>query len=952
MKLLVSFLSILFFSYGNAQELQNDANTLLLLHFNNTTTGASGETPIQTNNITYQPGVQNQALYISNNTQLRFDTLNNFYSKRGTIEFWVRPEAQGGTMFLHQPAVNGFNIGVGAWTVLDVNLGVPGFTRSVTVPGIFDVNTWYHLAFTWDNNSLKLYKNGQLQATTNVGYDLPLVNLSYFNIGSTHWGTNQVVGRIDEFRISKVVRTPFEILQSYLLGINVQINNLHLTNSNPIPMYKTWKVYMNNPGWWRTPEVYTVYNGTTYILPNSALTWTIADTTKAKIINGDVFALNYGTTQLTGTYNNLSVTITLNILTPTQEPETLTTINPQLSTPANCREKLMPVVIIAYFPTLNGTHIDQTEADQWFPVDITLVQNAKTRVQSIAKHAKFSLEEGSKFRGHNNANARPYLGYEVVDIIYVYEPIPRGRPYGTTPGLFLFEPYEILNRFGGEDYVNTHGVKEFWIFGLGMSNVVMPESNMSSPTTGDVSNSFRINDDLPVYDKTFILYGYNYSRSGNEAVHNHGHQIEAMMDHVNYLQDGNTTLFWTNFVGRVNNQPPIGRCGDTHHPPNTTQDYDYHNLTLVNSDILNWLPSGGTQTQVNKFTWENMPYPWPPNMYFNASGNVIDHLHITAESDWYILWMQSIPGFGQQIPYNTGFLSNWWKIICDWDDYYNKGLYRQFPDATPNPCGPICGSVFTDPGGNGSYPNNSSSVRIFCPNISGEKVKMDFTSFQTQALFDKLYVYDGPDIHYPLISSGNGIGSGICNVAGGFWGNLNSNLPGPFLSTHDSGCLTFRFCSDNTITDAGWNASVSCIACTGTVSTKFDNVEGSLRWEIYCAQPNDVINFSTSLTNDTLQVSNSPLIINKNLSILQNANSKLNIKSVGSNRLFDVLPGKSFSIKDINLYPGIGIHGRAIRNQGTLTLNNVSIYDHNLSGSTILNSGILNSFGSVYLNTN
>ncbi|MBK8700652.1 MAG: hypothetical protein IPN29_14415 [Saprospiraceae bacterium] len=512
-----------------SQPLTTDASTLLLLNFNNTLQGAAGENPTQSQNITYQAGMHGQALYISSNTLLRYDTIQNIRTPKGTIEFWVRPEVQG-TAFHMQPAINGMNIGVGVWTVLDVNLGVAGQTRSVTVPNIFDVNTWYHLAFTWDNTSLKLYKNGQLQATTNVGYNLPVVPLPYFNIGSTNWGSGQLVCRMDEFRISNRARTAFEVLQSYLAGINVQINNLSLASTTPVNMYKTWKIYLDNPGWWKTPEVSTVYNGTTYILPNSALTWTVSDPTKAEVVNGQVKALNYGTTQLIGTYGNLSVSLTLNIMQPVSEPETLPTIDPLLSTPVNCNEKLMPVVIIAYFPTLNGVSIDQTEADQWFPNDISLVANAKTRVQSIAKHTKFSLEEGSKFRGYSNPQAQPYLGYEVVDVIYVYEPIPRNRPVpNSNPVRHYLEPYEIIKRFGGENYVNNDGVKEFWIFAMGMAVVEAPESNMSSPTTGDISNSYRYNDDLPVYDETFIVYGYNYSRSGNQAIHNHGHQIEAMM---------------------------------------------------------------------------------------------------------------------------------------------------------------------------------------------------------------------------------------------------------------------------------------------------------------------------------------------------------------------------------------------------------------------------------------
>ena len=54
------------------------------------------------------------------------------------------------------------------------------------------------------------------------------------------------------------------------------------------------------------------------------------------------------------------------------------------------------------------------------------------------------------------------------------------------------------------------------------------ESNMASPFTGDISNSFREPDDLPILDHTYIVYGINYRRTQAEAVHNVGHQMEAI----------------------------------------------------------------------------------------------------------------------------------------------------------------------------------------------------------------------------------------------------------------------------------------------------------------------------------------------------------------------------------------------------------------------------------------
>ena len=50
---------------------------------------------------------------------------------------------------------------------------------------------------------------------------------------------------------------------------------------------------------------------------------------------------------------------------------------------------------------------------------------------------------------------------------------------------------------------------------------------MSSPLTGDISNSNRDNTDLPIYNSTYTVYGQNFRRSHAEAVHNHGHQLRG-----------------------------------------------------------------------------------------------------------------------------------------------------------------------------------------------------------------------------------------------------------------------------------------------------------------------------------------------------------------------------------------------------------------------------------------
>jgi len=121
---------------------------------------------------------------------------------------------------------------------------------------------------------------------------------------------------------------------------------------------------------------------------------------------------------------------------------------------------------------------------------------------------------------------------------------------------------------------------------------------------------------------------------------------------------------------------------------------------------------------------------------------------------------------------------------------------------------PVCGGTFVDAGGvNGNYLNNSNITYTICPTIVGELVTVTFTSFNTEANWDPLYVYNGNSTAAPMIASANGAGNTAGAVAGGYWGNA---IPGPFTSSSPDGCLTFKFLSDASITQSGWTANVTC----------------------------------------------------------------------------------------------------------------------------------------------
>jgi hypothetical protein len=134
-----------------------------------------------------------------------------------------------------------------------------------------------------------------------------------------------------------------------------------------------------------------------------------------------------------------------------------------------------------------------------------------------------------------------------------------------------------------------------------------------------------------------------------------------------------------------------------------------------------------------------------------------------------------------------------------------------FTTAPNPPMQPTCNSMWYDSGGpTGDYGNNENYVVTICP-PAGQVARVTFSAFNTEANWDRLHIYNGPDITSPMFSSGNTAGSGSSPYgAGGWWGDLSNNLPGPFISSDPSGCLTFAFWSDASGIRAGWAAMIEC----------------------------------------------------------------------------------------------------------------------------------------------
>lgn len=286
----------------------------------------------------------------------------------------------------------------------------------------------------------------------------------------------------------------------------------------------------------------------------------------------------------------------------------------------------IPLLLVHYFPT-KGNLIDRNITG-----DVsTPLAEIRTHTHATTATVIDALQQGSRFRAYKRPAAAPSLRYTVVDSIEFLEALPTWRKPGHRAPMTDYDA--IMQRIDAQTWVTVRGVKEIWIWGYHGDVVDLWESNMAGPW-GDISNSDRDLHDLPIFDRTYTVYHYNYGRGPSEAVEDHMHQIEAVLRHID------PDLFWNKFVGK----PGEGRCGWTHYPPNGMRDYDWHNRTVVMSDIEDWQPEGGGQRlPVNCDRWQS------------------DSLR------WFIYWMQSLPGAENGLTYRGRPLSNWWTFIGDFD---------------------------------------------------------------------------------------------------------------------------------------------------------------------------------------------------------------------------------------------------------------------------------------------
>ncbi len=196
----------------------------------------------------------------------------------------------------------------------------------------------------------------------------------------------------------------------------------------------------------------------------------------------------------------------------------------------------------------------------------------------------------------------------------------------------------------------------------------------------------------------------------------------------------------------------------------------------------------------------NLPTTWLWNFGDPASGanntsTLQNPSHTYATTGMYTVTLTATNSFGTRTVTKTNFIN--------YDPTNPFCTNVVMPATGTGPDATACSGTIFDPGGpTGQYPNNADGKITIAPAGAGS-VTLTFTSFDLEANWDFLRIYDGPNTNSPLIN---------VPLSG-------PSIPGPITSTGSA--LTLHFTSDNVVTRDGFAATWTCAPVTSPPVANF-----------------------------------------------------------------------------------------------------------------------------------
>lgn len=291
-------------------------------------------------------------------------------------------------------------------------------------------------------------------------------------------------------------------------------------------------------------------------------------------------------------------------------------------------------------------------------------------VKNISNELLTSINEATKFHGYKDPAAPQFLKYTIAAVKKYYSKIPRGYLLNPDTGVYRPDYNQILTQNNICDYVDNKGVTEVWMFGYHFGAIEPDESRMSSKY-GDISNSWPKEEQLPAQyriplcNKPYVLYNYNYDRTSLEMLHNKIHQLENILAYADRTYPPTlentargSSSFWGNFSEYVqsttNHNSYRSSCGNAHYAPNwssMSDEYRYDLQTMKENNCETWNPdpSKSVYKMANCSQWG------------------------CTEKGYYMWYLQNMPGYNNGIEYNGQRVRNWWEALYNPVEFLDQG---------------------------------------------------------------------------------------------------------------------------------------------------------------------------------------------------------------------------------------------------------------------------------------
>jgi hypothetical protein len=267
-----------------------------------------------------------------------------------------------------------------------------------------------------------------------------------------------------------------------------------------------------------------------------------------------------------------------------------------------------------------------------------------------------------------------YVNYQIVERISNIDEIPvKADGFQYTDDTYLavidngspnhspdYANYNtIISKYQLCEKLNAGTIDEVWMWGGPWFG------SYESTMTGH--NSFHVNSP-PVLNTTctrqMVIMGFSYQRGLAEMLEDLGHRTESTLT---YFFGSSSDSPWYKYTIYDKNSPGNSQCGSVHYAPNSFNDYDWANTTVVSNacdDWFNYPNLTGNRTNVNCSIWG-----------------------CTAESyqKW---WLNHIPVFTGTSIYNGNYKwNNWWKyvVVMDQPVQQNCNIATLWNDARNSP---------------------------------------------------------------------------------------------------------------------------------------------------------------------------------------------------------------------------------------------------------------------------